>query len=689
MTKGTRRLGRVAAIAVPMLAALVAASCSSGGTDSGGTTTTGSDGTSAGGNNSGGAAPTSTSTSSGTSTGNGGNGGAGGVANPKCVTDAECAKNDANKVCDVATGSCVACTPTSDVCPQGQYCDPTTNACKGGCTDDTDCAVPGSPDVHCDTTKNTCVGCLADTDCQLGFVCFAATQTCIQGCSDTQACQAGYTCCSGTCFDIVNDVNHCGDCGTKCAVPAHAAVTCSGKVCGMGMCDPAYADCDGKSATGCEQNVLQDGACTCVPGTTQACYQGSPGTQNVGPCKGGTQTCNPDGISWSACGGGQVLPKAEICSNSIDDDCDGTVDNVVDADGDGWTSCNGDCNDTNALVNPGAFEVVGNAIDDDCDPLSSDVAQPAACSTAVKFTGVTASDVAKAMDLCQTTTANAPLAIKKWGLIASNQYLANGTVPSAADLTTMQNLQTAVLQNFGNVIVPHKGSTFAGVSTGAMRDANDAGYVPAVSGSTYASAIPFSPAPGAPLGTYIAQHNNNLLPGTCGATTCQLLSTALESANDSVDVQLKIRVPTNAKSFSYDFRFFSREYQTFQCTNYNDYYLAMLTSAAPGIPADHNISFDTKGNAVSVNNGFFDVCGGNGKSCGGCTAGTAELSGTGLDVVAGGGTTWLVTQAPVVPGETLTLDLVIFDVGDHAYDSLVLLDNFQWSLNASSVVTHM
>ncbi len=326
-----------------------------------------------------------------------------------------------------------------------------------------------------------------------------------------------------------------------------------------------------------------------------ALLSGQPRHAGRRPCKGGTQTCNANGISWSACAGGQVLPKSEICNNQVDDDCDGVVDNAADADGDGWTSCNGDCNDANALVNPGAFEVVGNGIDDDCDPASSDVTQPTACSTVQKFTGVTASDVAKAMDLCQTTTANAPLATKKWGLIASTSLLANGAAPSAADLTTMQNLQTAVLQNFGNVIVPHKGSTFAGVSTGAMRDSNDAGYVAAVTGSAYSSAIPFSPAPGAPLGTYIAQHNNNLLPGTCGATTCPLLSTALESANDSVDVQLKIRVPTNAKSFSYDFRFFSREYQTFQCTDYNDYYLAMLTSAAPGIPADHNISFDTKG----------------------------------------------------------------------------------------------
>ena len=685
MTKGTRRLGRAAAIAMPMLAALVAASCNSTSVgNTGTTTTTGSEGTSAGGSHTGGAAATST----GTGIGNGGNGGAGGVADPKCVTDTDCANNAAGKICDAATGSCVACTKASDVCPQGQYCDPASNSCKPGCTDNTDCA-GGGTDVYCDTTTNSCAGCIVDTDCPLGSICFQANKTCNPGCTDTQLCPAGNTCCGGTCFDVTTNVSHCGDCNTQCAVPANAEVTCIGGICGMGKCDMAYANCNSLSSDGCEQNTLQDGACTCVPGTTQPCYQGGPGTQGVGPCKGGTQTCNVDGISWSACGGGQVLPKAEICSNQIDEDCDGTVDNAADGDGDGWTSCNGDCNDGNALVNPGAFEVVGNGIDDDCDPASSDVTQPTACSTAQKFATVTASDVAKAMDLCQTTTANAPLATRKWGLITASSLLANGAAPSAADLNTMQNLQTAVLQNFGNVIVPHKGATFAGVSTGAMRDSNDAGYVAGVTGSAYASAIPFSPATGAPLGTYIAQHNNNLLPGTCGGMTCPLATGVLASANDSVDVQLKIRVPTNAKSFSYDFRFFSREYQMFQCTDYNDYYLAMLTSAALGIPADHNISFDTKGNAVSVNNGFFEVCGGNFKSCGGCTAGTAELSGTGLDAVAGGGTTWLVTQAPVVPGETLTLDLVIFDVGDHGYDSLVLLDNFQWSLNTSGVITHM
>ena len=687
MTKGTRSLGRAAALVAPVLAALVAASCGGGTSSSSGSP----GGTGMGGDVGVGGNAASTSSTMATSGTTSGSGGTGGVVDPKCTGDAECVNDPKGKVCDTATGLCVECTKANDGCAQGQFCDPATDSCKVGCTDNADCMMGGNTDVFCDTTTNTCAGCILDADCPLGSVCFAATKTCTAGCTDTQACAGSLSCCGGTCFDLTTSTNHCGNCADSCIIPPNAAATCINSMCGMGACNAAYSNCDQLPDNGCEQNTLQDGACSCVPGTTQACYQGAPGTMGIGPCKGGTQTCNANGTSWTPCGGGQVLPKAEVCANGVDEDCDGSVDNVPDGDGDGWTACNGDCNDSNALVNPGAFEAVGNAIDDDCDPASSDVNPAPTCSTVKKLSGVTAMDVAKAMDLCQTTTANPPPAIKKWGLITQTQLLANGAVPNAADLANIQNFQSAIMTTYGSVIVPHKGATLAGLSTGAMRVPADVGsFVNPVGGSSYLSSISFGPPlPGAPLGTYLAQHSNNLLPGICSSVPPKPCAIGT-GANDSVDVQLKIRVPTNAKSLSYDFRFFSGEYQNYQCTTFNDYYLAMLTSGAPGIPADHNISFDTLGNAVSVNNGFFDVCGGNMKSCGNCPSGIGELLNTGMGSPAnGGGTTWLTTDSPVVSGETITLDLVIFDVGDHAYDSLVLLDNFRWSLNTAVVGTHM
>jgi hypothetical protein len=44
----------------------------------------------------------------------------------------------------------------------------------------------------------------------------------------------------------------------------------------------------------------------------------------VGVCKGGTQTCKPDGSGWEDCAGA-VLPAAETCLTPEDDDCDGQV----------------------------------------------------------------------------------------------------------------------------------------------------------------------------------------------------------------------------------------------------------------------------------------------------------------------------------------------------------------------------
>ena len=78
---------------------------------------------------------------------------------------------------------------------------------------------------------------------------------------------------------------------------------------------------------------------------------------------------------------------------------------------------------------------------------------------------------------------------------------------------------------------------------------------------------------------------------------------------------------------------------------------------------------------------------------GSCPDGTLDLIGNGMggwnnNLKDGGGTTWLTNEAPVVPGETIELEFMIWDSGDHKVDSVALLDHFKWQIDPASVGLH-
>jgi len=62
--------------------------------------------------------------------------------------------------------------------------------------------------------------------------------------------------------------------------------------------------------------------------------------------------------------------SGDSLGDGIDNDCDGTTDNGTldfDDDGDGLSENDGDCDDTNAMINPDSQEILDNDIDEDCD----------------------------------------------------------------------------------------------------------------------------------------------------------------------------------------------------------------------------------------------------------------------------------------------------------------------------------
>ncbi len=64
-----------------------------------------------------------------------------------------------------------------------------------------------------------------------------------------------------------------------------------------------------------------------------------------------------------------ISPGAvEVTCNGVDEDCSGaTPDSPPDGDGDGITRCGGDCDDTAFGVNPGAAEIACDAVDQNCN----------------------------------------------------------------------------------------------------------------------------------------------------------------------------------------------------------------------------------------------------------------------------------------------------------------------------------
>ncbi len=65
-----------------------------------------------------------------------------------------------------------------------------------------------------------------------------------------------------------------------------------------------------------------------------------------------------------------TYPGAEEICDGKDSDCDGAVPvDESDDDADDWIICEGDCDDSNPDAHPWAHEIPGNGVDDDCDGL--------------------------------------------------------------------------------------------------------------------------------------------------------------------------------------------------------------------------------------------------------------------------------------------------------------------------------
>jgi len=333
------------------------------------------------------------------------------------------------------------------------------------------------------------------------------------------------------------------------------------------------------------------------------------------------------------------------------------ADKSLDQDADGYTPAQGDCNDCDPLVNPGAIEVPGNMVDDDCDGIVDNA--PGPCDSTV--TANDATSLAQAFEQCDMRFFKGAM------LVGPSDGKARAVVPK-----------------FG-ILTPKAGAHMALISTGLALDKSTPGYVVVQPGTNLADTNTFNnPLPSIPA--------NPMCSGVLGGPGAQP-----STVNDYTELVVKLKAPTNANTFSFQFQFFSAEYPEFVCTMFNDEFLVLMESPGEFSTAT-NISFDMNKNPITVNNGLFTVCQNwTQPYTMGCMHPVSDIAGTGYEDIAmgglspnvpiGGSTGWLTTAAPVTHGEDITLHFIIFDEGDHIYDSAVLIDNFQWSVTAATAPT--
>jgi hypothetical protein len=179
-----------------------------------------------------------------------------------------------------------------------------TYACALVCEDGYAATAAGTCELD---VVGACGACEVEGDCQGGLTCatLGASQVCLAACGEGVACEAGYACkpVDGVSYCLRADAAACKAPGEDCQAPADCEDLnpCSVDACEAGKC--AYTNDDAYSEA-CAWSYGDD-------------------TKDRGECKTGTRTCTAMALGECV---GQVAPAPVDACNSLDDNCDGDLD---------------------------------------------------------------------------------------------------------------------------------------------------------------------------------------------------------------------------------------------------------------------------------------------------------------------------------------------------------------------------
>lgn len=183
----------------------------------------------------------------------------------------------------------------------------------GDCDDSDPTVNPGATEICGDGIDNDCDGVVDESCPNVGN-----DGNCLSGWGDCDGDPS-----NGCETDLLTDPDNCGTCGNACSALHAITRDCNNGECDI-VCDDGWGDCNGGPSNGCETDLLTD-------------------IDNCGACG---EACPPG----TSCVGGTCVP-------------------IPDNDGDGVTIAEGDCDDNDPDVYPGATEICDDGKDNDCDGL--------------------------------------------------------------------------------------------------------------------------------------------------------------------------------------------------------------------------------------------------------------------------------------------------------------------------------